>query len=423
MLRRTMQVVAPIRSAVPMLVAPMSRPCTDLDISVVSELQAFDQLAPDWKELQSRDTSSSIFLSWDWQRLWWKHYGSDRELCIVVARIAHQVVGLLPLYVERHRRAGGLFEARKLRQIGVGGDTAPDDLGGLFLPEHEQDASRAIVRYLAREFRRWDMLDWSDLAPGTALAHALQTELRDESLRVNSVLSDPITFGRLPSCWDAYRKGLSRNRREVMGRKRRKFEALAGACCRLVDAPTEVDAAFDRLAELHRLRWSSRTERPAFSTAQYMGFHRELMRALVPQGRLCLLELELGGRSIAMLYGLRYKGRFCLFQTGFDPAYAQHSPGDVLMGYAVELAIGQGHDIFDMLKGDHEYKRHFFQDSRRNLQIRAFRRGLVDTAYRLHELLGRLRNALHKGRAAQADRHGPVVSGNGSGAARLQLQA
>jgi CelD/BcsL family acetyltransferase involved in cellulose biosynthesis len=418
-----MQVVAPIRSAVPMVAAPMSRPGTELDISVVSELQAFDQLAPDWIELQSRDVSSSIFLSWDWQRLWWKHYGDDRELCIVVARMGRQVVGLLPLYVERHRRAGGLFEARKLRQIGVGGDTSPDDLGGLFVPEHEREATHAIVRYLARECRKWDMLDWSDLAPGTPLADTLQTELRAEGLRVNCVRSDPITFGRLPGCWDAYRRSLSRNRREVMSRKRRKFEALAGACCRLIEGPTEVDAAFDRLAELHRLRWSSRTERPAFSTAQYMGFHRELMRALVPHGRLCLLELELGGRSIAMLYGLRYKGRFCLFQTGFDPAYAQHSPGDVLMGYAVELAIGQGHDIFDMLKGDHEYKRHFFQDSRQNLEIRAFRRGLVDTSYRLHELLGRLRSALHEGRAAQAARHGPVVSGSGSGTTRLPLQA
>ena len=382
----------------------MSGGPSHLRISVISDLADFDRLAPDWIELQVRDSDSSIFLSWDWQRLWWKHYGSDRQLCIVVARLGSRAVGLLPLYVERHRRAGGLFVARKLRQIGVGGDTAPDDLGGLFAPEHAKEASAAIARHVTRELRQWDMLDWSDLSPGSPLLRALDAELRHEGLRVRCQPANPITFGALPRSWNEYRDSLSRNRREVLTRKRRKFEALPGARFRRIDASSDLAEAFERLAELHRLRWSGRTERPGFSTPQYRGFHHELMQALLRQGQLRLLGLELEGRSIAMIYGMQYKGRFCFFQSGFDPAYAAHSPGDVLMGYAVELAIEQGCEIFDMLKGDHEYKRHFFQDSRRNLELRAFRRGPVDAAYRLHDALRWVHDALRRTRPDRGSR-------------------
>lgn len=359
-------------------------------LSTVLDTRGFDQLGPAWVSLQSCAPDSSIFLAWDWQRLWWKHYGEDRQLCIVVARHADRVVGLLPLYLETHRKAGGLFKARKLRQIGVGGDTAPDDLGALLLPGFEKEACTAMARHVLRELQPWDMLDWTDLPADSPLAGILPDVLRGAGLRVQCSLEEPITYGPLPGDWESYRKGLSRNRRETLSRKRRRFEALPGARMRLVDSPEQLATAFDRLVELHQLRWSERTERPAFSTPQYRGFHRELMQALLAKGQLRLLALELGGKAIAMLYGMQYKGRFCFFQSGFDPAHAQHSPGDVLMGYAVELAIEQGCEIFDMLKGDHEYKRHFFQEARRNLGIRAFRRGTVDLAYRMHEVVGRV---------------------------------
>ncbi len=353
-------------------------------VHVVTHARGFDQLEKPWTELQSGNPDSSIFLSWDWQRLWWKHYGVGRELCILVATRGPDVVGILPLYLETHRKAGGLFIARKLRQIGVGGDTAPDDLGGLFLADEETQAAASMVRMLARRIPRWDMLDWSDLAPRSTLATLLARHLSEAGLRVALSCSDPIIYGTLPASWDAYRRGLSCSRRETMTRKRRKFEALPGARMRVIDTPDAVGPAFEQLARLHRLRWATRTERPAFTSPQYVGFHRDLMTALLPKGRLRLLSLDLGEQPIAMLYGMQYKRRFCFFQGGFDPGHAQSSPGDVLMGYAVELAINQGCEIFDMLKGDHDYKRHFFRQERRNLGIRAFRPGLVDLAYRMH---------------------------------------
>ncbi|SCC91316.1 Putative Acyl-CoA N-acyltransferase (fragment) [Thiomonas sp. X19] len=214
---------------------------------------------------------------------------------------------------------------------------------------------------------------------------ALRQHFLESDIRANCEVTAPITFGVLPDSWESYRRSLSRNRRETMGRKRRKFESQPDAQVITVNTMDELDGAFDRLAELHRLRWTGRTEQPGFSSPEYRGFHRDVMHALLPQGRLRLMKLNMGGCTIAMLYCMRYRDTFCFFQSGFDPAYAEYSPGDVLLGYAVEHAIAEGCHVFDMLKGEHDYKRHFFQQDRRNVELRAFRPGLIDLAYRLKD--------------------------------------
>ena len=114
-------------------------------ISIVVNAPSFDSLEGAWLELQRSSVGASIFLTWDWQRLWWKHYGQRRDLRIVIAHMHGHIVGILPLYLDLHRKVGGLFAARKLRQIGVGGDTTPDDLGALIAPGHESEASEAMA--------------------------------------------------------------------------------------------------------------------------------------------------------------------------------------------------------------------------------------------------------------------------------------
>ena len=296
-------------------------------ISVVANDPSFDGLKEAWLELQKACVGASIFLSWDWQRLWWKHYGQSRELRVVIARMHGRIVGILPLYLDLHRKVGGLFAARKLRQIGVGGDTAPDDLGALIAPGHENAASAAMAEYLLNVMTDWDMLDWTDLPPQSPLVPALQKHFDDSHIRAHCAAMAPITYGELPEDWESYRRNLSRNRRETMRRKRRKFESQPGAQVLTIEAVDELDGAFDRLAELHRLRWTGRTETPGFTSAQYRGFHRDVMHALLAQGRLRLMRLDMGGCTIAMLYCMSYRGTFYFSKVVSTQLMQSTAPG------------------------------------------------------------------------------------------------
>ena len=373
-----------------------------MQIDVVSSVQGFDALEPHWRALEQDAAASSLFLGWDWQRLWWQHYGAGRQLRILVARRGQRIVGLLPLYLETHR-AFKLLPVRKLRPIGVGGDTAPDDLGMLSASAEADAVAQALIAYLLGQVHGWQLLELVDLPVDSPLAHRWDAALAQSPSLMQRTDINRITYGDLPPDWERYRQGLSRDRRQALARYRRKFEQLPGARFHQVTQTAEIDAAFDRLAALHVLRWKGRTQELSFTSAQYLAFHREVMRALMGRGRLRLFALELEGNTIAMLYGFRWGDTFYHFQGGFDPAHGSLSPGQILMAYAIEQAIGEGCKTFDTLKGDYGHKRHFFQQTRETTGLRIYRPGLIHWLYQLKDRLGADRATPQPARADDAE--------------------
>ena len=54
--------------------------------------------------------------------------------------------------------------------------------------------------------------------------------------------------------------------------------------------------------------------------------------------------------------GFVYRGKLLLYNSGYDPAENALSPGFVMMGEEVRLAIQQGMSEVDFLRGDEKYK-------------------------------------------------------------------
>jgi CelD/BcsL family acetyltransferase involved in cellulose biosynthesis len=200
----------------------------------------------------------------------------------------------------------------------------------------------------------------------------------------------------LPESWEAYLQAQHRDRRYTLRQTRRRVEAQPGARLFLWNDPARLDRAIDRLVALHHLRWQGRDEEHAFSTPEYVAFHREVMHACQNRGWLRLYCLEIGGEIVAMFYFYRFRDGVYYFQGGFDPALSKLRPGLVLMGYAIEHAIGEGNRVFDMLRGEYDYKTQWAKERRQTYFHRAYRWSPAALAYRLrHELLPALKMQWH----------------------------
>jgi len=73
------------------------------------------------------------------------------------------------------------------------------------------------------------------------------------------------------------------------------------------------------------------------------------------QGWLRLFVLKLNGGTVAALYGFMYGKKFYFYQSGFDlvtPVQCRSR----YYGLAIEAAIGDGAEEFDLLHGDEKYK-------------------------------------------------------------------
>lgn len=367
-------------------------------VEIGTDQTCFDALREGWDELERACLSRSLFMSWRWQRLWWKHYGAGRQLRILIARDGKRLVGVLPMYLQSSRR--GPLRLMRLRTIGSGGDTAPDDLDALLHPDHADRVAHEFTRLLLEQRAEWDTVSCPDLDPGAPFTRAFISAAEQSPRVFLRKSARAIVCGPLPGKWDEYVHELGAHRRKSLRRKLRKFEADGGTVV-WHQGVQEVDAAFDRLAHLHRMRWAGRTAEHAFSSEEYLAFHRELMHMLDDEGALRLLELRVQGQAIAMRYGYRWGDTFYDLQSGFDPAFADYSPGELCISHCIERAIAEGCAAFDMLRGDYEHKRAFFKTERISIELQVYRGLLLGLAARAKYRLAAWRNARGTSAAAR----------------------
>jgi Acetyltransferase (GNAT) domain len=101
--------------------------------------------------------------------------------------------------------------------------------------------------------------------------------------------------------------------------------------------------------------WEARGEGGALGEERLQAFHAEAASALAPTCA-CVDRVTLSGRTIAGLYAFVLgRVKYCYLQ-GVDLAYANLSPGLLLLGLVVEDAQERGIEHIDFLRGDEPYK-------------------------------------------------------------------
>ena len=85
------------------------------------------------------------------------------------------LIGILPTWVDTIRVLRR--PVRLLRLVGIGGDTAPDDLGPILAAGREEEAAAALADAVMR-LSDWDVLALSDMEPGSAFTAAMTAAVR-----------------------------------------------------------------------------------------------------------------------------------------------------------------------------------------------------------------------------------------------------
>lgn len=373
-----------------------------MQIKIVKDVAGFHALSADWQRLHAQSKTASIFSSWDWMSLWWQYYGTAQQLFIVVAYQGDRVVAILPTYIQRTRLLR-FFSLRTLRFIGTGGDTSPDDLDALIDQNASADTAQNLITAIQQAQTQWDRLLLSDLPPTSLLRPQINAQFQTQN--ISEVVGARISYIPLPASWDDYLASLHRDRRQQLRNHRRRIEALDGARFFVWQGNEKLDNAINDLIALHHARWRDSGQHYAFSSPTYVDFHRAVIHQGVQANWVRLYALEIGGKTVAIYYCYRFRNQVFYFQGGFDPAWSKYGPGKILMGFAIEQSIVEGNTVFDMLRGEYEYKTQWAKERRDTFQYELLRQSVPCALYQLrHHWLPNLKHALLR-------RSKPVVVG------------
>lgn len=322
-----------------------------MHVERITTTEAFRALEPEWNTLLAQSRADCVFLTWEWLFTWWKHFHPGRELSILAVRDGAALVGLAPFILRKTRIAGLEFKSLEF----LGNSTVGSDYLDVIVDRARRvEVLEALAAYVDTTGIR---LDLAQMARHDADALTMAAALSGSGWRRIEIQTHVCPFIRIGGhTWDAYLETLGRAHRANLRRRLRQTGGKFDVTFVRAETADERRSALETLIRLHLARWRERGVSEAFATRALVAFHDEVTELVRARGWLRLYVLALDAVPVASLYGLRYGRVFSFYQSGFDPAFAKWSVGLITMGLAIEQAIAEGAEEYDLLHGDESYK-------------------------------------------------------------------
>jgi CelD/BcsL family acetyltransferase involved in cellulose biosynthesis len=292
-------------------------------------LGGFDEARLLWHDLLSRRSWSSIFLTPEWQSLWWEQFGDDAgEL---------RLLGLAPL----------LFNGDTISFVG---DT------DLFDYHDFIDVAPGFHETLAAHLadQSWRTFDLRSIPAFSPSMTAVPEAFRALGCEVSIEDEDVVPGVELPPTWDGF---LARLRKKDRHELRRKLRRLYDAGDVQVVESTRGTLEED-FATFCGLMAESRDEKREFMLPQRQAFFRRAVDWAMDAGYLRLQFLEIDGEKLSTTMSFDYDGRRLLYNSGYRVEHGSLAVGLMLKALCVKDAIERGLTYFDFLRGPEPYKYH-----------------------------------------------------------------
>jgi CelD/BcsL family acetyltransferase involved in cellulose biosynthesis len=314
-----------------------------LDVHVDCDEGCFD--LPQWRELVARDPNSHIFMTPEWNRLWWEEFGEGKDLFLLTMTRGKDIVAIVPLYRKQEHD-------RKVLRF-VGGIDLTDYLGPICSVDDRDEVAATLAGWLETTDVEWDEFDAHNMPVPSGLAEFLVDHIDRRGFSYSIDQEETSAVLLLPDDWDAYLGSLqSKNRHELKRKLRRLEREHPDARVRGVTEDS-LEGDLKYFVEMHR---GAEGHKGHFMRPEIATFFERVARAFMPLGWLRLDLLEIGDRPVASSFGFELDGVFYLYNSAYEPDAARLSPGLALAAHLVKSAIQGGLEKFDFLRGPERYK-------------------------------------------------------------------
>jgi len=324
-----------------------------LHIEKLASVEAFEELRPEWEQIESGITPRTPFTSPLWNSLWWQHLSRDgiaqRDIFFAHAiRDQGRLIAVAPLMITV-APAVGPWRTRRLQWLGA--DPNLTEVHGLVCQSHDEERVVACLdTYLLQQEGAWDWLRWAGIR-STGDAHRW-LDRQGRTHWEEPVLNYWLT---LPATWAEFLSGRRRNIKESLRKCYNSLKRTGHEFRFVVIAEPELArAALERFLALHSAR--ALADMPVrhadnFADEQARVFLYEYCEGMARSGQLRIFELEIDGVVVASRVGFALGRELYLYYSGFAPEWARFSVMTTLLAEILKWAIEQGFAIANLSVG------------------------------------------------------------------------
>ncbi len=328
-----------------------------LALEIVDSTQRFKELEDCWNDLLLSFDQASPFLTWSWMYTWWDVYRTkDTKLNILVLSNAQKVVAIAPFYI---RTTSTFPHLKHIYFLGTGEpdhmEVCSEYLDVITQDQFKQRVCRQILQYFSENINGWATIRLSRILINSVIYRDLVDEARKIGFSIKSDMCGYRYYIKLPNTWEKYYQTLSPRIKRSIKTNNKKINTVGKLEVKCVSDENEVNKEFERLAELHSARWKARGKSGAFTSSEFVQFHKKIAKMFLSKNELQLLYIKLNGKYLSILYNFCMNDVVYYYQSGFDLVqYKKLSPGVLAHTEAIKLAIDDKKYIYDFMMGQAE---------------------------------------------------------------------
>jgi CelD/BcsL family acetyltransferase involved in cellulose biosynthesis len=258
-------------------------------------------IAPEWDALVER-LDGSLYMTFNWCRVWWRHYGGGRELRLMVVRDGNELAGVLPFFVERLGLRFG--RARVAKVVGS------DHTNAMVDPPVEARLAPSAWRSAVERLVEQDGCDLVHVGPISGQSVQLDV-IRELPGLIRDRETGSHTVFEMPDGFDAYLTSLSKNQRSNYRRNVNKLGKAFDFQVDVVSDGAGLEREFEAFVEMHQSQWKAAGNLGHFGDwPQSLEYNRDLVRTLAENGRVRLIRLLADGRVVSYYFCFESNGTY-----------------------------------------------------------------------------------------------------------------
>lgn len=320
-----------------------------LKVIEINTLDNLLSLKDKWHDFLNDSHNNNMFMTWEWLTIWWKQYGDDKDLKILMVKGDHdEFVCLVPLMISQREYFG--FNLKVIEFIGK--DQA--DYIDIIIKDYNEEIFNAIFNYL--NSTKWDIIDLQLIPENSPTIEYLTNIATQQGYLVEKSMKETSPYLKLPKTWDEFYKNLSRKKRSNFGRCERKLNEKYKLSLKVIKDLRNINSRMEIFTNMHQKLWEGKNGGNLFTDEKFKMFLNKIAKEFVKKKWLYFTMLEADDQPIATLFGFKYSDTIYFYLTAYDLNYKKFSPGTILFGYTFRDAIEHGYYNIDFLKGGEFHK-------------------------------------------------------------------
>lgn len=317
----------------------------DTYVESINSWEGWMALETQWNELVVSSSFPSIYSSFDFLTLAWKHYHSNKS-CPLILLIKDQktdaLIGIAPFRIQSFTWFGISLQACEYL---VTNDVDKPYI--IPLAGHDDRCWLAVGQFMSENSSVWDIFELMEIRDGLATTKVLQSCFKLPKFHHKSEEDGTGPLIDLTQSWDEFYQGHKKFRKKLRTLEKKLPD---GFSFEYINDEARVEASLERYIELEGRSWK-RGKIGVSKDEKHLAFYRDLIPTLAGKNQIHFGFLSSGQATISgeMAYSFNDQVYFC--HGTFDQDFSEFSPGKVSTGLLIGELTGKQFIQGDFLCG------------------------------------------------------------------------